>query len=94
MKVYDLLVKNGFIDETSLYDDDVLAINQNEFLLDFLNREGFIVVETLNRLGLDDTFIYEYGCDSYAGRIKIIFKKDLTNKLRIIFKCPKPEDKE
>jgi hypothetical protein len=91
MKVYDLLVENGFIIESSLGENTVHVCNENIFLLDFLNSKGFIVLNGQNTLGLDDAMFYEYGCDSYSGRVKIIFKNDFTNQLHIKFECRKPE---
>ena len=91
MRVYDLLVENGFIIESSLGEYTVHVCNENIFLLDFLNSKGFIVLNDQNREGMGDTIYYEYGCDSYSGRVKISFKKDFTNQLHLKFECQKPE---
>jgi len=91
MTVYNFLVENGFIVKSSQYDYQVLNCKNDLFLLDFLNSEGFQVLDFQNRLGLDNSLIYEYGCDSYSGRIKVVILKDITNRINLKFECKKPE---
>lgn len=91
MKVYDLLVENGFITESSMSEHTVHACSKNIFLLDFLNSKGFIVLNDKDKRGTGDTIYYEYGCDSYSGRIEISLKKDFTNQLHLKIECQKPE---
>ena len=40
---------------------------------------------------MGDTIYYEYGCDSYYGRVMISLKKDFTNQLHLKIECQKPE---
>jgi len=91
MKVYDLLVENGFIVESTIVENTVQACNGSVFIIDFLNIKGFIILDEQNRQGMGDTIFYEYGCDSYSGRVLISFKKDFTNQLHLKIECPKPE---
>jgi len=91
MRVYDLLVENGFIVESSLTEYTIQACNGSVFLIDFLNNKGFIILDEQNRQGMGDTIIYEYGCDSYSGRVEISLKKDFTKKLHLKIECQKPE---
>ncbi len=91
MKVYDLLVQNGFIVESSISEYTIQVYNGSVFLLDFLNSNGFTILDEQNRNGMGDAIFYEYGCDSYSGRVNIGLKKDFTNQLHLKVECQKPE---
>lgn len=97
MKTYDLLKNHGFIEEDHNGYSTTLSFNENKvFLLNFLNENEFSKQDKgglygNDRRGLNNEFDYEYGNDKFSGRVRIIFKLDVFNRLHILFECPKPE---
>lgn len=90
MKVYDLLNENGFNINSN---DETICnkISKNEYILDFLNRMGFKVLYKSDRSSMGEGCVYEYGSDSYSGRVKITFILDFTEQINVNFECKKFE---
>ncbi len=73
-------------------EDNFLPCNEHKiFFLEFLNENGFSKQDNGNRLGSTGEFEYEYGNDSFSGRVRIVIKLDVTNRLYFKFECRKPE---
>ena len=92
MKVYELLLENGFIIENLNEENEFLICNgKKEFFLNFLNKKGFKIQDPYTGISINREINYEHGNDLFSGRVKIIFIKDFTEQIHFRFECQKTE---